>query len=249
MKENYTVYMFIFPNGKRYIGITSRDPHIRWKNGLGYGDTLVGRAISKYSWENVKKVKLKRKFTAPNAKEKERQLIKAYKTLDRDFGYNMTEGGDGSYGYKHTKESKAKMSRNHYDVTGENNPFYHRHHSEETKQKLRELNVGKVIPEEVRKKMGMKGKDHPLYGKHHSEESRKKMSEAQKGPKSHNWGKKFSEETCKKMSESVKKSWEKRDRTVSQEARKKMSDAHKRYYAMKRGELNALNSESCESKV
>lgn len=97
--------------------------------------------------------------------------------------------------------------------------------------------------------MGMKGKDHPLYGKHHSEESRKKMSEAQKGPKSHNWGKKFSEETCKKMSESVKKSWEKRDRTVSQEARKKMSDAHKRYYAMKRGELNALNSESCESKV
>lgn len=233
LEKDYTVYMLVFPNGKRYIGITSRDPHIRWKNGLGYGDTIVGRAIEKYGWDNVKKNKIKHKFTVDEAKEKEKQLIKKYKTLDRNYGYNMTEGGDGSYGYKHTKESKLKMSKNHYNVTGENNPFYHKHHSEETKQRLRELNKGKTIPENVRRKMGMKGKNHPLYGKHHSEESKIKMSEAQKGPKSHNWGKKFSEETRKKMSESIKKSWENRDRVFSDETRRKMSESRKKYYASK----------------
>lgn len=30
MTENYSVYEHICPNGKRYIGITGRNPKIRW---------------------------------------------------------------------------------------------------------------------------------------------------------------------------------------------------------------------------
>ena len=37
---------------------------------------------------------------------------------------NMTWGGEGCIGYKHTEESKNKMSENHADVSGENNPMY-----------------------------------------------------------------------------------------------------------------------------
>ena len=37
MSETYSVYEHICPNGKRYIGITSRNPKLRWgKNGIGY---------------------------------------------------------------------------------------------------------------------------------------------------------------------------------------------------------------------
>ena len=48
---------------------------------------------------------------------------------------------------------------------GERNGFYGKHHSEETKQKLRE-------------KCGLSGELNGMYGKHHSEESRKKMSKS-----------------------------------------------------------------------
>lgn len=33
MSENYTVYMHRFPNGKVYIGMTSKKPEDRWKRG------------------------------------------------------------------------------------------------------------------------------------------------------------------------------------------------------------------------
>lgn len=35
-KENYTVYIHNFPNGKSYVGITGQLPEKRWKNGWGY---------------------------------------------------------------------------------------------------------------------------------------------------------------------------------------------------------------------
>ena len=34
--NNYTVYCHIFPNGKRYVGITKQKPEYRWDNGNGY---------------------------------------------------------------------------------------------------------------------------------------------------------------------------------------------------------------------
>ena len=34
--KNYTVYKHISPNGKIYIGITSKEPIKRWNGGSGY---------------------------------------------------------------------------------------------------------------------------------------------------------------------------------------------------------------------
>ena len=33
---NYFVYIHIFPNGKRYVGLTSQNPERRWGKGIGY---------------------------------------------------------------------------------------------------------------------------------------------------------------------------------------------------------------------
>ena len=55
MEQNYTVYMHICPNGKRYIGITKLKPQERWGNGKSYkGCVLFNKAIQKYSWQNIK---------------------------------------------------------------------------------------------------------------------------------------------------------------------------------------------------
>ena len=40
-------------NGKKYVGITSKRPNDRWKNGYGYSRKFYfGRAIHKYGWDN-----------------------------------------------------------------------------------------------------------------------------------------------------------------------------------------------------
>lgn len=45
--------MHISPSNKRYIGITSQKPEIRWANGKGYSyNKHFYRAIQKYGWDN-----------------------------------------------------------------------------------------------------------------------------------------------------------------------------------------------------
>ena len=67
--------------------------------------------------------------------------------------YNFTDGGDGGaffgeqngmYGRHHTKEARRKMCENHWDCSGENNPFY-----------------------------GLKGKSNPNYGRKRPDHSKR----------------------------------------------------------------------------
>ena len=91
----YCVYEHVFPNNKRYIGITSQDVNRRWQNGHGY-DTqyFMSKAISKYGWENIKHNILENNLTKDEAKQKERFYIDKFNTNNLDYGYNRTIGGD-----------------------------------------------------------------------------------------------------------------------------------------------------------
>ena len=62
--------------------------------------------------------------------------------------------------------------------------------SEETRKKLREINLGKKYSEETRAKLReiKGGKKHPLYGKKHSDKTKKLMSNLQKGEKNNFYG-------------------------------------------------------------
>lgn len=82
-------------------------------------------------------------------------------------------------------------------ISGENNRFYGKHHSEETKQKISEAKRGHKDSLETRAKkskarLGDKnpnygvhkyGKESSRYGTHHTEEAKTKMSEIKQGGK------------------------------------------------------------------
>ena len=81
---------------------------------------------------------------------------------------------------------KKEISEAH---KGRKSPFYGKHHTEETKNKMSETRKGKHHTEETRKKLSetRKGKKHHFYGKHHTEEAKNKMSEAHRGEKHPGW--------------------------------------------------------------
>lgn len=124
MEKKFIVYEHLFPNGKRYIGITSKNPNQRWENGSGYTkehQPVMYYAIKKYGWKNIQHNILFDNLSFDDAKNKEVELIKEYNTFvhsENSNGYNMTLGGDGVLGRKVTKEQKEKMRNAKIGKTG-----------------------------------------------------------------------------------------------------------------------------------
>jgi len=96
-------------------------------------------------------------------------------------------------GIKRSEETKRKVSENHADVSGENNPNYGKHWSEEWKQEQSQKMTGKYI-----------GEKNPFFGKTHTKENKIKMGNVNRGKPSTFLGRKHTEESKKLMS-SVKR--------------------------------------------
>lgn len=81
-------------NGKRYVGITSAKPSLRWGHGLHYtGCRYFYYAIQKYGWDNFDHEIIISGVSKRFAEEMERGLIEHFKTRDHRFGYNIQPGG------------------------------------------------------------------------------------------------------------------------------------------------------------
>lgn len=205
MKKFY-VYIHTCPNGKKYVGVTGREPEIRWAEGNGYQyNKHFYSAILKYGWSNI----THEVFEVESEEEmyrKEIELISFYHSNDPEYGYNNSSGGEYSHlGCKSSEETRRKISE---ALKGKpRKPL-----SEETRKKISEAGKGKHHSEETRKKISKSHK-----GKLHSEETKKHLSEVHKGKP----GKPCSEETRRKISEARKKEW------LDPEIRKKRSKAIK----------------------
>lgn len=168
---------------KSYIGIVysrkenvDRKPTNRWhKDGLGYKpkkdrkeSTKFWNAIQKYGWNSFEHdILLKIQCETFNEllfwlNSFEQFYIEKYDSFYN--GYNSTLGGDGTRGVQ---------------LFGEKNPMYGKPHTEETKQKIGDLNRGRKHTEEERKKMSESQKIAQL-GHVVSDETRKKISVSQK---------------------------------------------------------------------
>lgn len=183
-EKTYCVYIHSFPHGKRYIGITSCDPLKRWQNGTGYaGNQHLINAILKYGWNNVDHRILFENLGKETAYRLEQIIIAMFRSNEYLFGYNRSIGGESANGCIPSEETRRKMS---ISRTGIKNYFYGKHHSTETKEKLRRSStgntnrVGKICAEETKQKIGQanRGRKSPLRGIPLSAETRQRISDA-----------------------------------------------------------------------
>lgn len=69
------------------------------------------------------------------------------------------------------------------DFSGKKHPMYGKKHTVESKNKMRDIKIGKKLSNETKNKISLKncGKNHPMYGKHHTEDTKKKISQSNSG--------------------------------------------------------------------
>lgn len=152
--------------------------------GIGDNNIKYERAYSKYGrnfyWNNIinatdfKVEIIIDNLTWEEACGKEREFIKFYGRKDLGLGTlsNMTDGGDGALGYKHTKEGLEKLSKSHQGVP----------RSEETKIKISKSHKGKPSPKRGTV-LSQEWKDNiskAQTGKSPSQETKNRISESMK---------------------------------------------------------------------
>ena len=130
MKTNEVYKITNKVNGKIYIGITNQGSGVRyykhWSDARKGDPCPIHKAMAKYGKENFTLEIIDFADTYDELKEKEKFYIKKFNSMDRSVGYNLTEGGDGTFG---------------------------RLHSEETKEKIRQKALGRKASEEAKKRM------------------------------------------------------------------------------------------------
>lgn len=178
--------MYVFPNGKRYIGKTNRKLTRRQKGDWsGYKKcTLLWKAIQKYGTENIKtEILFEGVLTDEEASEKERFFIAKFKTNvcrynNPSYGYNLTDGGEGVAGWKPSDERLAVLREQLKEIAKNRKGTKA---SEETRRRLSEshkgLRTGCKMPEETKRKIGIANSLENI-----SEETRKRKSKAHMKP-------------------------------------------------------------------
>ncbi len=189
-------------NNKVYIGQTTRKLSDRWSKHTYYARKNKNHplydSINKYGIENFKiEIIDSSAISIENLNKLEEYYIKQFNSTDRNFGYNLTYGGQNSKrsteacikcgnamrGKKHTEECKKRMSEIKLGIK-------HGPMSQKQKDQLRLILLEKWKDDEFRKHMlrsnhmvGKYGEKHHFYGKHHTKETKNKISIASKGRK------------------------------------------------------------------
>ena len=168
-----------------------KTPQRRWgRDGKGYAPgegkepTKFYNAISKYGWDNFSHdILLKIECETLDElefwlDEWEKYYVWYYDSYYN--GYNGTNGGSGS-------RANARTC----DMHGENNPFYGKHHREETKQHLSDIFSGQKLTDKHKNKISISVKKH--Y-ENMSEDEKIELSKKRSGENNPMYGKGFERE-------------------------------------------------------
>lgn len=178
-------------NNKIYIGQTIKTLEHRWKRHLQLAKNGINRhlydSIRHYGEENFKIEEFEKCTSKKELNERERFWISELKSNQREFGYNMNDGGTGG---KQSTEIIEKIAAKRRGTKS----------SEETKKKQSEAAKGKIKTkehleniskaltgikrsEETKRKISLvtKGRISPMKDKHHSEETRERLSKVRSG--------------------------------------------------------------------
>ena len=206
-------------NGKKYIGQTVN--FYRRKVGHKYDSkistTPLYNAIRKDEWENFEFIILIKDHTINyNFLDFwECYFINLFDTLNRGKGYNLESGGNLNKVFTEEAKknmSKVKLGKKMSEETkeklrelnlGENNAFYGKKHKDESIQKMREKQLGKTLSEETKQKIkkSTTGDKNHFYGKKHTDKVKNKIKEHHKNNENYAFhGKTHTEERNKQLS-------------------------------------------------
>lgn len=129
-------------NGMSYVGIT-KDLEARWRDHCrGKAVSFLQRAVNKYGVDAFDFRHIADAFTWQDACDLERLLIKEFNSK-KPHGYNLTDGGDGAFGYRFDEEERKSRSLRMVGEAnpmlgkfGEKNHFFGKRHSEEARAKM-----------------------------------------------------------------------------------------------------------------
>lgn len=188
MIHYWRVYMYTFPNGKRYVGATKRPLHLRQgSKESGWARYKLCRplwdAIQKFGVDNIEQTILfEGNIDDVAASEMERFYIAHFKTNctrfnNPSYGYNLTDGGEGTQ-ERHLTEKTKLVLRERLRRIGESR--IGTHPSEETRhrQSLAKLGTKRgPMPEETKRKIGIGNSLETM-----SSEERQHRSDSKKQP-------------------------------------------------------------------
>ena len=157
-------------NNKKYIGITKQKPEERWGlNGKNYySSPYFYSAIKKYGWDNFEHIVLYDNLTKEEACQKEIELIQKYQTQDKQYGYNIMEGGNTPAMPIEIREYLSKALKG--NKNGKGHPC-----SEEKKRKISEAQKGRSLTPEHKLKLSESAKKRHVAC---SEEKKKILSQS-----------------------------------------------------------------------
>lgn len=176
----YYVYLIRnLVNDKVYIGKAS-DVHKRWLKHLssvrtGIGIFPIHSAIRKYGVDKFKIITIDSDISESDILEKEKFWIDFYKSnvckYPYELGYNLTDGGEGISGHKHSDEAKLKISLT----------FKGKLKSDDHKKLLSIIHTGKILSKSHKDAIGS-----ALIGKKHFDETKVKLKLSKLGTKNPN---------------------------------------------------------------
>ena len=141
------IYRLTSPSGKIYIGqaqsMYKRFQDYRRPRATKY----LKRAILKYGLENMKVEILERDIPLDKLDDREQYYLDTLEPF-KDNGYNICKVASTTRGRKRPFEEMIGLSEYRKTRVGELNSFFGKTHTEEVKQKIRELRIGKKLSEQ-----------------------------------------------------------------------------------------------------
>ena len=206
----YNIYLISnLENNKKYVGLTKFSITERFYQHVKRG-FLLTEAIKKYGEDEFFIELIEEVDTAGRAYELEQYYIKEYNTKV-PYGYNLTDGGDGIFGWEVTEEYRQECSERVKQLHKEKKVgMYGKNHSDETKRKMSVASKGKSKPWLIGRKLSPESIEKLRQinlGRVLSDETRKKISENHHDVNGENnpmYGKKHSPETIEKLKEKAK---------------------------------------------
>jgi group I intron endonuclease len=150
-------------NGKRYVGKTVRTLDVRWRAHLSQmrrqENSALHRALLKYGPDVFERRVISQALNTEVLAQLETFWIRELRTKTPN-GYNLTDGGEGSSGYRHDAAAIEKMSHPRspegcaniraacqeparkeriVQIVKNNHPWRGRHHTAETIDKIRRI--------------------------------------------------------------------------------------------------------------